>query len=195
MRFENPHTGYLYGYFRVNTSERLSPGGAFSGLLASVPRFLKKGNMKLRHGIGNFALVLLFAGTVFTQQPAAATDTTAKWMVDMERRWAESGCTGEQITATILADDFIGTAPSGNRYTKQDTLKKSDHKETDCKLLEAKVYYYGDSIAIVQGSESAVGPAAEGSKPRHLIWNDTWMKRNGKWQIISVQDMVAPEKK
>lgn len=151
--------------------------------------------MKLHYGISSFALVLLMASTGFTQQPAAANDATAKWMVDMERGWAESGCTGEQITAKILADDFIGTAPDGSRYTKQDTLKKSDRKETNCKLLEAKVYYYGDSIAVVQGSESGVGPAAEGSKPRHLIWNDTWMKRNGKWQIITVQDMVAPEKK
>jgi hypothetical protein len=147
-----------------------------------------------RYGTGCIALVLLLAGSAFSQKPAAANDATAKWMVDMERRWAESGCTGEQITAKILADDFIGTAPSGKRYTKPETLKKSDH-ESDCKLLEAKVYYYGDSIAVVQGSESAVGPASEGSKPRHLIWNDTWMKRNGKWQIITVQDMVAPEKK
>jgi len=151
--------------------------------------------MRLCYGMGSITLVLLLAGSGFTQQPAGANDATAKWMVDMERRWAESGCTGEQITAKILADDFIGTAPSGKRHTKPDTLKKSDHKESDCKLLEAKVYYYGDSIAVVQGSESAVGPAAEGSKPRHLIWNDTWMKRNGKWQIITVQDMVAPEKK
>jgi len=103
-----------------------------------------------RYRMGFIALVLLLAGYGFTQQPAAANDATAKWMVDMERRWAESGCTGEQITARILADDFIGTAPSGKRYTKPDTLKKSDPKESDCKLLEAKVYYYGDSIAVVQ---------------------------------------------
>lgn len=151
--------------------------------------------MKVRDGIHCIALVLLLAGTGFSQQPAAANDPTAKWMIDMERRWAETGCTGEQITAKILADDFIGTAPNGSRYGKQDTLKKSDHKESQCKLLEAKVYYYGDSIAVVQGSETAVGAPEEGSKPRHLIWNDTWMKRNGKWQIITVQDMVAPEKK
>lgn len=143
------------------------------------------------------ALLLLLSGIAFSQQPAAANDATAKWMVGMERRWAEAACTGERITAEILADDFIGTSPKGGRYSKSDTLKTpADRKHsTDCKLLEAKFYYYGDSVAVVQGSESAVGPAEQGSKPRHLIWNDTWMKRGGKWQIITVQDMNAPENK
>ena len=59
--------------------------------------------MKLHDGIGSIALVLFLAATSFAQLPAAANDATAKWMVDMERRWAESGCTGEQITAKILA--------------------------------------------------------------------------------------------
>jgi hypothetical protein len=152
--------------------------------------------MKVRAVFAAVVAVVGLSACCLAQQAAPTGDKTATWMIDMERRWAEASCTGERITAELLADDFIGTAPDGSRYTKADTLKESANAKgsTDCKLIDAKVYYFGDSIAVVQGSETAVGPAEGGQKRRHLIWNDTWMKRKGKWQIITVQDMNAPER-
>ena len=51
---------------------------------------------------------------------AAPDDKTAKYMIDMERRWAEDACDHNLISETILADDFQGTAPDGKRYTKSE---------------------------------------------------------------------------
>jgi hypothetical protein len=42
----------------------------------------------------------------------------------------------------------------------------------------------------VYGSDSAVRKAKDGiEKSDCLIWTDTWLKRDGKWQIIAAQDM------
>jgi Domain of unknown function (DUF4440) len=123
---------------------------------------------------------------------AAADDATAKFMIDVERQWAEDGCTHNTIANEILADDFQGTSPEGKRYTKQQAVASSqDTSKTakDCRLLDAKVRFFGDNLAMVYGSESSVRTAKNGSaEKRCLIWTDTWLKRNGKWQIIAVQD-------
>ena len=137
--------------------------------------------------------------TALAQQSHWATtdDPTAKYIIDSERQWAESGCNFNNIEATILADDFQGTSPSdGSRYTKADILARNADKsqaETDCRLLDARIRFFSsgdaDNVAMVYGSETATHKD-KGGKPvaRCLTWTDTWLKRNGKWQIIGVQD-------
>lgn len=125
-------------------------------------------------------------------QWAAADNTTAKFMVDAERQWAEAACTHIKITDKILADDFQGTSPDGKRYTKsEEAADVSDLSKAarDCRLIDAKVRLFGDNLAMVYGSESSVRKAKDGTeKSRCLIWTDTWLKRNGRWQIIAAQD-------
>jgi len=123
---------------------------------------------------------------------AAADNPTAKFMIDAERQWAEAACTHNKIAEKILADDFQGTSPEGKRYTKsEEVADMSDLSKTarDCRLIDAKVRFFGDELALVYGSESSVRKAKDGAeKARYLIWTDTWLKRNGNWQIIAAQD-------
>ena len=123
---------------------------------------------------------------------ASADDKTAKFMIDAERQWAEAACTHNKIAEKILAEDFQGTSPEATRYTKSEEVADSaDVSKTsrDCRLIDAKVRFFGDSLALVYGSESAVRKGKDGTeKPRCLIWTDTWLKRNGAWQIIAAQD-------
>jgi hypothetical protein len=146
----------------------------------------------------SFALVV-FAGLTLhaagSEQGrwAAANDATAKFLVDAERQWAESACTHNRITEKILADDFQGTSPEGKRYTKSEELvhaADSSNTARDCRLMDANVHSFGDSLAVVYGSERAVRKAKDGTeKSRCLIWTDTWLRRDDKWQIIAAQDM------
>jgi len=123
---------------------------------------------------------------------ASADDQSAKYMIDAERQWAEAACTHNKIAEKILADDFQGTSPEATRYTKAEEVADSaDVSKTsrDCRLLDAKVRFFGQSLALVYGSESAVSKRKDGvEKPRCLIWTDTWLKRTGKWQIVAAQD-------
>jgi hypothetical protein len=125
---------------------------------------------------------------------SAPADATAKSLIDMERQWAQAACTHDGIEKTILAEDFYGTAPDGSRYSKQQEIARSSGKITEeaCTLYEVKVHFYGDSMAILYGSESAIHNEPDGRKHRvKLTWTDTWLKRDGKWQIVAAQDMPS----
>ncbi len=122
---------------------------------------------------------------------ASDDDKTAKYIIDMERKWAEGVCADNGVVAGLLADDFQGTSTQGARFTKADELKDEKGPRTahDCGLDEAKVRFFGDNLAVVYGREHAVGkdksqPAAKVCQ----VWTDTWLKRGGKWQIIASQD-------
>jgi len=97
----------------------------------------------------------------YTQQShwASADDKTAKYIIEMERKWAEGVCVDNGVVAGLLADDFQGTSTKGARFTKADELKdeKGAHIAHDCELDVAKVRFFGDSISVVYGSEHYVG--------------------------------------
>lgn len=124
---------------------------------------------------------------------ASENDATAKYMIEMERKWAESGCTLQSV-AEFIADDFQATAPSGERYGKKEAIQNDvTRKERECRLDDARVRFFGDSVALVYGSERALRKLENGpEKMRCLVWTDTWLKRSGKWQIVAAQDTDVP---
>ncbi len=122
---------------------------------------------------------------------SSANDKTAKYIIEMERKWAEGVCVDNGVVAGLLADDFQGTSTKGPRFTKADELKDEKRARTahDCGLDEAKVRFFGDRLAVVYGSEHAVGK--DKSQPNAKVcqvWTDTWLKRDGTWQIIASHD-------
>jgi hypothetical protein len=122
---------------------------------------------------------------------ASADDKTAQYIVDMERKWAEGVCVDNGVVAGLLAEDFQGTSTNGERFTKADELKDEKAARTShaCGLDETKVRFFGDNIAIVYGSEHATGKDKSHPDAKVCqIWTDTWLKRNGKWQIVASQD-------
>ena len=129
---------------------------------------------------------------------AAPEEPTAKQLIKWERQWAEAGCTHNGIQKTILADDFHGTAPDGSLYSKKQALADAlgeKRAEEGCTMFEVKVHFFGDAMAILYGSESAIRVETDGRKHTvKLTWTDTWLKRNGTWQIVAAQDMPSEVK-
>jgi hypothetical protein len=122
---------------------------------------------------------------------APDNDKTAKYIVDMERKWAEGVCVDNGVVANLLADDFQGTSTQGARFKKADELKDEKGARTahGCGLDEAKVHFFGDNLAVVYGREHALGKdKSQPSAKVCQVWTDTWLKRAGKWQIIASQD-------
>ena len=137
------------------------------------------------------ATLLLLPAHAQQSHWASANDKTAQYIIAMERKWAEGVCVDNGVVAGLLADDFQGTSPKGMRFTKADELRdeKGPHTAHDCGLDEARVHFFGDSLAVVYGSEHAVGK--DKSQPNAKVcqvWTDTWLKRGGTWQIIASQD-------
>ena len=122
---------------------------------------------------------------------ASADDKTAQYIIELERKWNEGICVDNGVVAGLLAEDFQGTSTAGERFTKADELRdeKAPHTAHGCGLDEAKVRFFGDSIALVYGSEHSIGK--DKSHPDAnvcQIWTDTWLKRDSKWQIVASQD-------
>jgi hypothetical protein len=141
--------------------------------------------------------IAVLTNAAYAQQSHWATpdDKTAKFMIGMERKWAEGVCTNNGVVSELLADDFQGTSAGGERYTKADELRdeKGPHSSYGCELDDAKVRFFslssGEHVAILYGSEHAIGkdkmhPHAKVCQ----VWTDTWLKRDGKWQIAAAQD-------
>jgi hypothetical protein len=133
---------------------------------------------------------------VYAQQShwASADDKTAQYIIEMERKWAEGVCADNGVVTGLLADDFQGTSTNGVRFTKADELRdeKSARTAHDCGLDEAKVHFFGDTVAVVYGREHAVGK--DKSQPDAKVcqvWTDTWLKRGSTWQIIASHDNRA----
>jgi len=137
------------------------------------------------------AALLLIPARAQQSHWAAADDKTAAYIIGMERKWAEGVCVDNGVVAGLLADDFQGTSTKGVRFMKPDELKdeKSARTAHDCGLDEAKVRFFGDSVAVVYGSEHVVGK--DKSQPNAKVcqvWTDTWLKRGDTWQIVASQD-------
>ena len=140
-------------------------------------------------------VVLTTAASAQQSHWATPDDKTAKFMIDMERKWAEGVCTNNGVISELLADDFQGTSTGGERYNKADELRdeKGQHSAHGCALDDAKVRFFsfssGEDGAIIYGSEHSIGKDKTHPDAKQCqVWTDTWLKRNGKWQIAAAQD-------
>src|SRR5262249_1957885 len=117
-----------------------------------------------------------------------------RYILESERQWAESVATGDTpAIERILADDFIGGDPQGHLYTKQkmiDETRSAPKYVVSNRLNDVKVRFYR-MIAIAQGSETWEKHSGERGR---FVWTDTWLRRNGRWQIVAAEDLIAPEK-
>ena len=121
-------------------------------------------------------------------------DSTVKFIIAIEAKWASSSCSPQPDLKAVIADDFQGTATDGHRYDKVEAIA-SDPKAVarECQLGDVKVRFFGDSMAIAYGSESRVRKAEGGNDARRCqVWTDTWLKRKRQWQIVAAQDTVIP---
>ncbi|HEY2684101.1 MAG TPA: nuclear transport factor 2 family protein [Steroidobacteraceae bacterium] len=133
-------------------------------------------------------LMGLASGADLTAEQNAAS----KHMIELERGWVEQGCGGKWVISEMLASDFWGTAPKGTRYGKPSGEPTYDPKTqwaTDCRLDDTEVRFFGADVAVMYGAESKTVALPDSKHERRcLVWTDTWIKRNGKWQVIAVQD-------
>jgi ketosteroid isomerase-like protein len=135
-------------------------------------------------------LLLLVASLLARSIDDRASDRA--YIHQAESDWAESVATNDVgILERILADDFVGVDIDGSHYYKAGAMKDyrsgpssflSDH------LNEVEIRFYGNT-AVAQGSES--WKKKDGTVGR-FVWTDTWIKRNGKWQVVAAEDLVPP---
>lgn len=166
---------------------------------------MRKINAWTRAGCGGALAILLIAvlaNSLYAQQYgegkwADKDDPVAKYLIEEERKWSTLSCEPSNVLTEFIAPDFVGTAPEGPLYGRAKLIEdaKAPSTDHDCKLLAARVRFYGPNLAILYGKDSVTTRGPDGKEfTRVLIWTDTAIKRDGKWQDIETQDMVDPKK-
>ena len=117
-------------------------------------------------------------------------DSTAKTITALEDMWAHTACSSvPEALKAAFAEDFQGTAPGGQRYGKPTGDWGGKGNNLDCRLQNIQIRLFSNSVAVAYGNESSISRKKDGTEQKHcLVWTDTWLKRNGKWQIIAAQD-------
>lgn len=146
--------------------------------------------MRLKSVAGLAVLLGTSVVVVHGKQSARAAENYIKLS---EQQWAEASMKRDAATVErILADDFVGLDPLGSFFGKAEELASVSKNEGDyvfAKGNDVKVHVYGDA-AVAQGSES--WEKRNGERGRY-VWTDTWIRRNGKWQIVAAVDVKVPE--
>jgi hypothetical protein len=116
-----------------------------------------------------------------------------RYIIASEAAWAESVSTNDpSVVKRILASDVVWVL-DGQVWNKARAVADakagpgdflSDH------LDYAHVRFFGET-AVVQGMETWT---RKGGRKGHFVWTDTWVRRNGQWQIVAAEDISVPIK-
>ncbi len=133
-------------------------------------------------------------GTAVAQRPSDKDAEAYMWKA--EEDWAAQAVRlVPGLMERILADDYSGVSSKGDIRTKADQVRDQaeapDGTYVSSKLDYVHYRHFGDTV-IAQGQESL--KRADGKPDHQLIWNDIWMFRDGKWQVVASQDSVLPAK-
>ena len=153
--------------------------------------------MKAHHV--SFALASLCLGTAFAVLSAPSDQDYSqhdaeRYIQESEAAWASSVATNDaSVVRRILADDLVWVL-DGRVLGKSQAVAEAEKGPYDFvsnHLEYAHVRFFGDT-AVVQGSEKWT---RRGGKSGRFVWTDTWLRRNGQWQIVASEDVSVPIKK
>ena len=120
---------------------------------------------------------------------AAPKSSTVEGQVQKyEQDWAQATVNqGAAAVDQYEADDIITTDPSGRVTDKaQDRmdLSSGDFKIQSEELSEIKVHVYGNA-AVAAGTNILRGTYKGQDISGKYRFTDTWVNRNGKWQVVA----------
>jgi ketosteroid isomerase-like protein len=140
------------------------------------------------------ALLAASPAQLVAQQPKAAPTADERAILDLEEQWAKAVVKRDAATfKRLLAPGFTYTeddrVQTGAELTR-DIVSGTD-TVTEARNEQLVTRPYGNTM-IVTGWLIMRGRS--GGKPfdRHYRFTDTWLKRDGQWQIIAAQDYLVP---
>lgn len=141
------------------------------------------------------AFALGIASTASVAEDAKwGSEAEAKTIIVNEATWISKVC-GPPVDLSFVAKDFHGTRRNGTRYDREIATSFRDQtkpRSRDCHIGEVDVRFFSDTTAIAYGSEGWINIAPDETETKFCeAWSDTWVKREGKWFLVSAQDAVV----
>ena len=121
----------------------------------------------------------------------SSREAAERYIRTSEEAWAKSVATSDaSVVERILADDLEWVL-NGRVLDKKTAVAEA--AEGPGPFLSnvpdyVHVRFFG-TTAVAQGSETWT---KTGKRRGRFIWTDTWVSRNGCWQIVAAQDTVVP---
>ncbi len=135
-------------------------------------------------------------GAAKSEKPKAKPETSATaggteaQVAKLEHDLAKAILTdGAAAVEQYEADDIISTDPSGRVTTKADDKKdwaSGDIKLQSADISDLKVRPFGNT-AVATGAIAIKGTFKGQDMSGNYRFTDTWVKRNGKWQLVASQ--------
>jgi ketosteroid isomerase-like protein len=151
------------------------------------------GGMHKVIAVGAVALVTAAsAGYANTDRQARAT--TARALIALENEWAKAVVARDAATfEKMLAPGFVYTENNVvmNRGEVISSMTSGPDRVQFAANEGMKVHDFG-TTAVVTGVLVLRGRSKGAAFNRRYRFTDTWMFRNGKWQIIAAQDYLIP---
>ena len=128
---------------------------------------------------------------------AGAQSVSAREVLRLEDQWAAGVVKRDSaLFERMLARGFV-YSEDDRTMTRAAVLK--DILTTTDTVREARnegmeVHEYGPATAVVTGWLVLRGRGASGPFDRHYRFTDTWVRRNGRWQIVAAHDYLKPAK-
>jgi ketosteroid isomerase-like protein len=142
------------------------------------------------------AVILLSIACGLPAQTAPDAAELTKLLQDF---LAGAGRNDAAMHERFWADDLIYTASAGRRIGKADIMRevraegppKPGEETTIYTAEDIRIQQYGDT-AIVAFRLVATSDEAGAKKVTHYLNTGTFLKRNGKWQVVSWQATTMP---
>jgi ketosteroid isomerase-like protein len=118
----------------------------------------------------------------------ASASTDAEFIGFLEEAWVDAIVQKNvSVLDRVMAEDFSGMSPNGQRYTKQEAIAdvhSGSYAVESMKLDNLKVRIVGDTAIVTyyQNEESKYGN--EDCSGRY-VFTDVWVNRNDDWQVIA----------
>jgi ketosteroid isomerase-like protein len=124
-----------------------------------------------------------------TAQPVAESPEKAEAEItQLERDWVAAIVNKDPATLDrLLAEDFNGTSITGGTFPKRDAIediKEGTYVVESMDLDEVSVNVYGNA-AVSFTSQKEKSKYAGKDSSGHYHFTNTWIKRDGKWQVVA----------
>ncbi len=112
----------------------------------------------------------------------------------IEREWGDAIKTKNKAWfERTYADEYTAIGASGKMKNKSeeiaDSLSSTDTITSD-EMSELKVRVHGDTATVI-GRLHLIGKNKNGNFDRNYLFTDTFIRRDGRWQVVSTQATLA----
>lgn len=136
---------------------------------------------------GPIALMLLACfGSAFAQ------NDPARVVQKLERAWLDAyEQHDEKAMNEIVADDFVITFPDGSMQTKPEVMaqirmpRRADSPTSKFHTEDVRARVYGDTVVLTGRVISEWRRGDETVSQNRMRYTDTYVKRNGRWQVVA----------